>query len=396
MTTDLSISGTTMTGREFRYVDPTVVQEFLLSAWCSGPVINVFDPIVQWYMEDGGTHILDQLVHSSYPNSAIDSGDKVLAIILSHAPDLETLLVRLSPSLDSARREALCIQLHLNNLRPFVAWRPRPIESSMFRHLTCLTIKPDSFSIPLKTRMLTPITQLPRLRRLEIHEDDGEWPSLATGEWAVGALPNLEELYLYQSQIHETELARLLLLCSNLKVLLVHFSAWFIRERADPETTLNESLATLRKSLVSLTLQRRSPGHFIASNPPRLNALHLLRKLSHLAIDFKGLLGPFSDRFSQEITTLLPKALVSLDVIADWSDQLHTDNFHGYNSYWERVRLRAYEIAELATDKFHFPQIDDVTIRLPSHQLSRLWVTDYPEVIWLPEDDDWFEGWETR
>ena len=91
-------------------------------------------------------------------------------------------------------------------------------------------------------------------------------------EITLPPLPQIENLRLYGSHIHEPRLVAFCLACVNLQSFLVHFEASSADEDRDalPEgKTLNDALIGLSGSLRTLELVALSDGHYLTRGMER-------------------------------------------------------------------------------------------------------------------------------
>jgi len=145
-------------------------------------------------------------------------------------------------------------------------------------------------------------------------------------------LPQIENLRLYGSHIHEPRLVAFCLACVNLQSLLVHFEASSTDEDRDglPEgKTLNDALIGLAGSLRTLELVALSDGHYLTRgmerprNPEnhRLTCIPQLEKLESLTLDYRGVfgtLGILEEDDGEKLCQLLPSSLRHFTMICEW------------------------------------------------------------------------------
>jgi hypothetical protein len=373
-------------------LDLEMLENIFNGAWSSDPLVNLRQPLIDDIDEAGFSEMLHDLVHPfdscRYERAQVWS--KVLLIILSHTPSIESLTVHSSEY--AVHREVSPTFLMFHDRRPFPG-RPWQPEFPHFLNLRSVTVKPNRFWGHVSARPLAVILGLPSIHRLEVHDDDG-WED-AIINWS--ALPpmesRLEELLLYHSRIREGALAELCLRLPNLSYLHVHFSMWYLHDET-PRLTLNEVLPRL--PLRSLTLLRRNPGHFIDSWPHRLTCLKTM-KLEHLSLDFKGLFGPVSIGTWPvgRLEELLPTCLVQLDILADWSNQLL--GIHGAGQwYWSLLRSQTRQAAQLRVgpDGMLFAKLRRFSITIPDDEEPPNGLEDR-DIDWRKVEPGWFEDWDT-
>jgi len=372
-------------------LDLEMLENIFNAAWSSGPLINITQPLIDDVDEGGISEMLHDLVHpfDDFRYERPHVWAKVLLITLCHAPSIESLVVHSSEH--AMDKESSPTLLMLHDRLPFPG-RPCQPDFPHFVNLRSVTVKPNRFWGPVAARPLAVILGLPNIHRLEVHDDDG-WEGDAGWSAMLPAESRLEELLLYHSRIREGALAELCLRLRHLSCLLVHFSMWYEHVEA-PRQSLNNVLPLL--PLRSLTLLRRNPGHFIDAWPHRLTCLKSMR-LERLALDFKGIFGPVSIGTwpAVRLEEILPRSLVQLDILADWSNQRL--DIHGAGQwYWSLLRSQTRQVAQLRVgpDGMLFAKLRRFSITIPDDEEPPYGIEDR-DIEWKKVDPGWFEDWDT-
>lgn len=148
----------------------------------------------------------------------------------------------------------------------------------------------------------------------------------------IPLLPQIQQLRLYGSRIHEPRLVALCLACTNLQDLLVHFEESTTdddRELLPEGKTLDVALTGLADSLCSLELIVLSEGHYLTRGRERprkpenhrLKCIPHLRRLESLTLDYRGVfgtLGILEEDDGERLCQLLPPLLRDFTLVCEW------------------------------------------------------------------------------
>ncbi|KAK4211608.1 hypothetical protein QBC37DRAFT_11268 [Rhypophila decipiens] len=216
---------------------------------------------------------------------------------------------------------------------------PRYFPFQMLQHLSSLRIychredgdREATFPRVLSDYAITCLPDLKCLKTLELCCSSGGNMNLLQ-DITLPPLPQIENLRLYGSHIHEPRLVAFCLACINLQNLLVHFEASSTDEDRDelPEgKTLNDALTGLSKTLRTLELVALSDGHYLTRGMERprkpenhrLTCIPQLEKLESLTLDYRGVfgtLGILEEDDGERLCQLLPASLKHFTMICEW------------------------------------------------------------------------------
>ncbi|KAK3380787.1 hypothetical protein B0H63DRAFT_192979 [Podospora didyma] len=187
-----------------------------------------------------------------------------------------------------------------------------------------------SFSRMLADYAMASLPQLTNLRTLELCCSSAG--KFVFDESTLPSLPQIENLRLYGSHIHEPRLVALCLACVNLQSLLVHFEASSTDEERDllPQgKILDEALVGLAGTLRSLELVALSEGHYLTRGRERprkpenhrLKCIPDLTNLESLTLDYRGVfgtLGILEEDDGERLCQLLPASLRHFTLVCEW------------------------------------------------------------------------------
>lgn len=146
-------------------------------------------------------------------------------------------------------------------------------------------------------------------------------------------LPHIEHLRLYGSYLREPRLTAIVLACTQLQTLLVHFEHSTMDEDRDllpaPGMTLNDALRGVAPTLHTLELVALGEGHYITRGRERprkpenhrLTCIPDLHQLTDLTLDYRGVfgtLGILEEDDGERLCQLLPASVRHFTLECEW------------------------------------------------------------------------------
>ncbi|KAK0742597.1 hypothetical protein B0T18DRAFT_438853 [Schizothecium vesticola] len=146
-------------------------------------------------------------------------------------------------------------------------------------------------------------------------------------------LPHIEHLRLYGSYLQEPRLTAIILACTQLQTLLVHFEHSTVDEDRDllpgPGMTLNDALRGVASTLHTLELVALGQGHYITRGRERprkpenhrLTCIPDLHRLTDLTLDYRGVfgtLGILEEDDGERLCQLLPVGVRHFTLECEW------------------------------------------------------------------------------
>ncbi|KAK1835703.1 hypothetical protein QBC39DRAFT_388632 [Podospora conica] len=148
-------------------------------------------------------------------------------------------------------------------------------------------------------------------------------------------LPHIEHVRLYGSYLAEPRLTSIVLACTNLQTLLVHFEDSTTDEDRDllpgPGITLNDALRGVASTLHTLELVSLVGGHYITRGRERprkpenhrLTCIPDLHQLTDLTLDYRGVfgtLGILEEDDGERLCQLLPPSVRHFTLECEWGN----------------------------------------------------------------------------
>lgn len=302
----------------------------------------------------------EKLPHGVGPWLSVDItlGMTLLKEIIQNAPNLQDLLLApadhdppspdqdamAADSLDSDLRDAMLLYILTPNVEmpyeiPFISELGFLGSSSVSSlRVYCHREQRDmdrldrdfTFSNMMSDCVIANLASFTRLRTLELC--CSSFGSYTLTSHHLPPLPQIENLRLYGSYLHEPRLVAACLACTNLQTLLVHFESSTTDDHRDqlPEgKTLSDALAGLAGTLRTLELVALAEGHYLTrgrerprkAENHRLTCIPQLTRLESLTLDYRGLFGTlgildFDD--GERLCQLLPFSLKDFTLVCEW------------------------------------------------------------------------------